>query len=175
MTTMPGVTGMPDIGAGERLFEGKNNYAASSAFSGDRHRKEGTFVNQDLPTCAEALSTNNIAKSFPGVFALDQVSIALLRGEVHALIGENGAGKSTLLKILAGILQPDKGEILLEGKRTRLSSTLTAQKRGIGIVFQELNLVPTLDVATNIFLGHEPHARGLFSDRRKSKSKANEC
>jgi ABC-type sugar transport system ATPase subunit len=124
-------------------------------------------INQDLPTSAEALSANNIVKSFPGVFALDQVSIGLLRGEVHALIGENGAGKSTLLKILSGIIQPDQGEILLEGKRTRLSSALTAQKRGIGIVFQELNLVPTLDVATNIFLGHEPHARGLFSDRKK--------
>src|SRR5262245_3563440 len=97
-----------------------------------------------------------ISKSFPGVKALDSVELDIAAGEVVALIGENGAGNSTLMKILAGIYQPDAGHIQMNGKVTELRSPREAARRGIAIIHQELELVDTLDVASNVFLGREP-------------------
>ena len=114
------------------------------------------------------LEARAISKTWPGVQALDGVSLGLRAGEIHALVGENGAGKSTLLKILAGIVQPDSGSLFLDGVGRRLSSPVAAQKAGIGIVFQELNLVSTLDIATNMYLSHEYIAGGAFLDKRKA-------
>lgn len=101
------------------------------------------------------LEARNITKTFPGVKALDGVSFDLRRGEIHALVGENGAGKSTLMHILAGIFPPDSGEIRLEGQPVRLESPYAAARRGIGVVFQELSLVPQLTVAENIFANRQ--------------------
>ncbi len=106
----------------------------------------------------------DVSKSFLGVKALHKVRFDLKKGEVHALVGENGAGKSTLMKIIAGIHQPDEGEILLHGKPVALSSPTVSQRHGIAIIHQELNLVPGMSVAENIFLGREPKKRGVFSD-----------
>ncbi|MCS7167077.1 MAG: sugar ABC transporter ATP-binding protein [Gemmatales bacterium] len=102
------------------------------------------------------LEAVGISKSFPGVQALSQVSLRLYPGEILAVVGENGAGKSTLMKILAGILQPDQGQIFLEGKPVQFRNVHDAQRHGIALIHQELNLVPNLDIASNIFLGREP-------------------
>lgn len=105
---------------------------------------------------------HNITKQFPGVRALSDVSISLLPGEVHALVGENGAGKSTLIKILSGVLRPDAGEIIWRGKKIEFSSPLEALACGIGAIYQEFNLVPQLTVAQNIMLGQAPHRWGAI-------------
>jgi ribose transport system ATP-binding protein len=106
-----------------------------------------------------------ITKTFPGVLALDDVSFECLAGEVHALVGENGAGKSTLMKILAGVYQPDSGSILIDGESVRLASPHDAQLHRVSIIYQELNLLPDLNVAENVFLGREPHGRlGMIDD-----------
>lgn len=94
-----------------------------------------------------------LSKSFPGVQALDGVSLRIGRGEVHALVGENGSGKSTLAKCLAGAHQPDAGELLKEGSPVTLGHPLEAREQGVAIIYQEFSLVPTLSVAENIFLG----------------------
>ena len=96
-----------------------------------------------------------IEKRFGGVHALRGVDFDLRRGEVHALLGENGAGKSTLMNILSGVIAPDQGEIRVEGRPVRFASPREAQANGIATIFQELDLVPQLDVAANLFLGHE--------------------
>lgn len=103
-----------------------------------------------------ALEMRDITKTFPGVVALEDVSFSCHAGEIHALVGENGAGKSTLMKILTGTLHPDKGEIRLKGNRVRLNTPAEAQKMGIGIIYQEFNLLPWLTVAENILLGQLP-------------------
>jgi ribose transport system ATP-binding protein len=97
-----------------------------------------------------------IDKRFPGVHALKSVDFALQRGEIHALLGENGAGKSTLMKILCGVYQKDAGTILLQDEEVEFCNPREAQKRGISIIHQELNLIPQLSVAENIYLGREP-------------------
>ncbi len=107
------------------------------------------------------LRMDHISKRFPGVVALDDVSFELLPGEVHGLLGENGAGKSTLLKILSGAYQPDAGTISLAGEPVALPTPIDAQRRGIVTIYQEFNLIPTMSVAENMFLGREP-GRGPF-------------
>jgi ribose transport system ATP-binding protein len=102
-----------------------------------------------------ALSLVRIDKRFPGVHALKQVSIDIRQGEVVGLIGENGAGKSTLMKILSGVYQPDAGEIVVAGRPTRLASAADANRKGIGMVFQEQSLLTNLTVGENIYLGNE--------------------
>lgn len=112
------------------------------------------------------LEVREVSKSFPGVQALQEVSLTLEAGEVLAVLGENGAGKSTLMKILAGVQEPDSGQILVDDRRVRIDSTRTAMDLGIVLIHQELNLSDNLDVGSNIFLGREP-LRGPFIDRVK--------
>ena len=106
------------------------------------------------------ISMEGIEKSFPGVKALDQCRFELRAGEVHALVGENGAGKSTMMKVLSGIYAKDAGHIYYKGKEVDISSPRAAQDLGISIIHQELNLMPHLTLAQNIFIGREPR-RGL--------------
>jgi ribose transport system ATP-binding protein len=103
-----------------------------------------------------------IAKRFPGVIALGGVSFDVRAGEVHALVGENGAGKSTLMKILAGAQPADEGQILLDGAVSAIANPAGAERLGIGMVYQEFNLVPELDAVENIVLGREPLRGGLL-------------
>jgi ribose transport system ATP-binding protein len=110
------------------------------------------------------LQASGISKTFPGVQALDGVALRVRRGRLLALLGENGAGKSTLMNILAGVFLPDAGIIRLEGREVRFPHPRAALEAGIGIVFQELNLIPHLSVAENIFLGREPCTRAGFID-----------
>jgi ribose transport system ATP-binding protein len=117
------------------------------------------------------LEIRGISKRFPGVQALQDVSLTLREREVHAIIGENGAGKSTLMNILCGMVQADEGEILRTGVPVHISSPIVAQKYGIGMVPQELNLVPDFTVKENILLGMEPRKLGgLLIDKRKLAS-----
>jgi monosaccharide-transporting ATPase len=102
------------------------------------------------------LEIKGLRKGFPGVQALANVDLSLRRGEVHALMGENGAGKSTVIKVLTGVYERDSGEIIYNGKPLKCSSPLHAQEVGISTVYQEVNLVPNLSVAENIFLGRQP-------------------
>ncbi|MCW2575460.1 MAG: monosaccharide transporter ATP-binding protein family, partial [Modestobacter sp.] len=113
-----------------------------------------------------AVRMRGISKSFDGVRVLTDVDFEVRRGEVHALAGGNGAGKSTLMKILQGVYSLDAGEIEIDGRPVQLSSIQDARAAGIGMVFQEFSLVPTLTVAQNIALGSEPLGRaGLIRDR----------
>lgn len=107
------------------------------------------------------LSATRIDKVFPGAKALDKVDFHLRRGEVHALLGENGAGKSTLVKCLTGAYRRDGGTILLDGVEVDPRDTFNAQKLGIGTVYQEVNLLPNLTVAENLFLGRQPRRFGF--------------
>jgi ribose transport system ATP-binding protein len=104
------------------------------------------------------IKMEGIVKQFPGVLALDQCHFELCAGEVHALVGENGAGKSTLMKILGGIYHKDAGKIFIEGQEVEIHNPRMAQQMGISIIHQELNLMPHLTVAQNIFIGREPRA-----------------
>lgn len=119
------------------------------------------------------LEAKCISKSFPGVKALQNVSVTFRRGEVHVLIGENGAGKSTLMKIIDGIYRADEGEIILRGKKTEITSPKQAMTDGIAMIHQELSPVLDMTIAENIFLGKEPK-KGAFIDiaRMNAESKA---
>lgn len=108
------------------------------------------------------IEARNITKDYPGTRALDQVDFQLRQGEVHALCGENGAGKSTLMQILAGVLQPTKGELIFKGKAIRLENPLNAQKLGISTVFQELSPTLNMSVAENVFMNSQPVNRFGF-------------
>ena len=107
------------------------------------------------------LQFKGVSKDFPGVRALDKVDFDLRKGEVHALVGENGAGKSTLIKILAGVYPPTEGEIYYRGEKVTIRNPKDGLNMGIGVIYQEMNLVPYLSVAKNIFLGREPHRNWL--------------
>ena len=108
-----------------------------------------------------------IGKRFPGVIALDNVSLEVGKGEVVALCGENGAGKSTLMTILGGVYQPDGGEVLLDGQPVRINNVTDAMKFGIAFIHQELNVLDNLDVAANVFLGREPkNGFGLIDTKK---------
>lgn len=110
------------------------------------------------------LEASGITKEFPGVKALDNVQLHLHGGEVHALVGENGAGKSTLIKVIAGIHKPDTGSVKINGEEVVFSGPLDAQLKGVSVIHQELNLVPDLTVAQNIFFGREPRKGGKIDD-----------
>ena len=129
-----------------------------------------TDTNNTSPR-ASALRMTGISKSFPGVKALQDVSFEVIAGEVHAVVGENDAGKSTLMKILSGFYQPDEGEIEVKGEQVGHWTPKEARERGIGMIYQELNLVPDLTVAENISLGAMPR-RGPFVDYRAVTARA---
>jgi ribose transport system ATP-binding protein len=109
------------------------------------------------------LSLSNISKRFGPTIALDAVNLHLQKGEVHALIGENGAGKSTLMNVLAGLMQPDAGEMIVEGRAYAPGIPGDVRSRGIVLIHQELSLFPHLSVAENIMMGIEPSRLGLLN------------
>jgi inositol transport system ATP-binding protein len=119
------------------------------------------------------LRMEHITKRFPGVLALDDVSLEVAPGEAHGLLGENGAGKSTLLKILSGAYKPDAGTIEFGGRPSALETPLAAQERGIVTIYQEFNLIPTMTVAENMFLCREP-GRGQFISWKRMVSETAE-
>src|SRR5713101_6468129 len=107
------------------------------------------------------LSAESVSQAFPGVQALDKVSLELKPGEIHALMGENGAGKSTLIKIITGLYRPDAGRVLLDGRQVEFSSPRDALAAGISAVHQERNLIPRFSVGENILLERLPVRSGL--------------
>ena len=121
-----------------------------------------------------AVQMNGIGKSFSGNRVLHGVDFELRQGEVHALVGGNGAGKSTLMKILQGVYTPDEGQIAVEGRPVEIRSPHDARALGIVMIFQEFSLIPTLTVAQNIFLGHEPRGSGGLIDDRTSVRRTRE-
>ena len=129
-------------------------------------------IKNSLVTRDVILEVENVSKSFPGVKALDSVSFDLRKGEVHALVGENGAGKSTLMKILSGVYQADEGAIRYKGKVVTFHNVNQAHEAGIGIIYQELNLIPHLSVAANIFIGREPLTQFGTLDEKKMNADA---
>ncbi len=137
--------------------------------SADMQPKPAAFAES-----APLLRLEGITKEFPGVLALSNVHFDLLPGEVHAVCGENGAGKSTLMKIISGVYQPTSGTIIYKGQESRFASPLQSEAAGIAIIHQELNLVPHLSVAENIYLAREPR-RGFLVDSKKLRSDAKRC
>ncbi len=107
------------------------------------------------------LTARDISKRFGATLALDHVPFELAAGEVHALVGENGAGKTTLMNVISGVVQPDSGELALDGRPVAVSSPRHAQALGIATVFQELSLVGTVSIGENIFAGRAPSRLGL--------------
>jgi rhamnose transport system ATP-binding protein len=122
----------------------------------------------DRPAAAArpALTLSGVSKAFAGVHALQDVSLELYPGEVHALVGENGAGKSTLVKILGGLHQPDSGELTIDGSGVFLTGPGDAADRGIAVIYQEPTLFPDLSVAENVFIGRQPLRSGRRIDSR---------
>ncbi|MCD7898088.1 MAG: sugar ABC transporter ATP-binding protein [Planctomycetaceae bacterium] len=119
----------------------------------------------------ERIVMSGISKRFPGVVALDNVRLSVQPGEVHAVVGENGAGKSTLMKILAGAYEKDGGRLFLDGNEVDIRGPLHAQELGIAIIYQNLNMVPDLTAAENIFIGRFPR-RGRRIDYRSMNARA---
>ncbi|MGW7072831.1 sugar ABC transporter ATP-binding protein [Streptomyces sp. NPDC054855] len=124
---------------------------------------------------SDVLSVTGLSKTFPGVRALDGVDFTARAGEVHALIGENGAGKSTLIKVLTGVYAPDAGELTYNGQQVTFATPLDAQHAGISTIYQEVNLVPLMSVARNLFLGREPRGRLGLIDFRRMHREADEA
>ena len=119
------------------------------------------------------LEMQNITKRFPGVLANDKANFQLKRGEIHVLLGENGAGKTTLMNILYGLLQPDEGEIRINGEAVKIHSPLDALAHGVGMVHQHFMLVPNMTVAQNVAIGKEPR-KGPFLDLEQVSSRIRE-
>ena len=122
----------------------------------------------------DVLTMTGVSKAFPGVKALDDVSLSVREGEVLALIGENGAGKSTLLKILSGIYRADSGDVRLGDRPFLATSPKAAREAGIAMIHQELQQVPRLDVAQNMFLGSQMTSLGVFTDKARMRARARE-
>jgi ribose transport system ATP-binding protein len=120
------------------------------------------------------LEIQGISKTFPGVKALDGVSISVKKGEVHGLVGENGAGKSTLMHILAGVFPPNEGKIILNGNELEFEDERSAQRAGIGMVFQERSLVGEMSIAENIFAGRQPVKRFNLVDWKSMNEQASD-
>src|SRR5262245_18682229 len=120
-------------------------------------------------TTTPLLEMLGIGKRFPGVVALNNVSLEARAGEIVALVGENGAGKSTLMKILGGVHQPDAGEIRINGEAVTIHSVNDSMRLGVGFIHQELNVLPNLDVAANVFLARASLFDGFLNliDRRR--------
>ena len=120
-------------------------------------------------TVQPMVEVQNISKRFPGVVALDDVSLQFFPGETHAVVGENGAGKSTLMKILSGAYTPDSGTLYLNGEKVSFSHPREAQEKGISIIYQEFNLLPERTVAHNIFLARETSRMGMLDIGKMNK------
>lgn len=129
--------------------------------------KKGFFM-------GKILEVRNVTKLYPGVVALDDVSFDVEQGEILALIGENGAGKSTVIKTIAGAIQPEKGTIRIEGKAYQKLTPAQAKAAGIGVVYQEFNLVPSLSIAENIFLGDQIGGNKFLPDFKSMKRRSEE-
>lgn len=147
------------------------------------HNSENSSSHYDFglgePPDPDSITDNNLAvegihKRYPGVQALNEVSFHIRPGEVHVLLGENGAGKSTLLKILSGAIQPDTGKIRIDGNQVVLKDPKAAVNKGIATIYQELSLVPWLNVAHNLFLGREKIAGRIIISNRKLHSLSKE-
>ena len=119
-----------------------------------------------VPGAAPVLEVRAVDKHFAGVHALRAVDFQLRAGEVHALVGENGAGKSTLIKVMTGVYSADGGEVRFQGEPVSFASPLAAQMAGISTIYQEVNLIPMMSVADNLFLNREPRRAGLIDQRR---------
>ena len=117
---------------------------------------------------AAIVEARNVTKRFPGVLALDKVCLRIEAGKVNALVGENGAGKSTLMNIISGVYTDYEGEILVGGQVCNFSNVTDAQEKGIAIIHQELNHIPYMNIAENMFLGREPLAIAACIKRRKN-------
>ncbi len=115
------------------------------------------------------LAIKDVCKSFPGVRALDKVSIEVRRGMVHGIVGENGAGKSTLMKILSGVYQKDSGTIVFDGRQVERTTPQESMKSGLAIIYQELNLVNTMSVGENVFLGRFKEMKGMRGTHAKAR------
>jgi ABC-type sugar transport system ATPase subunit len=138
--------------------------ASARSGGGDSHRS------------GAALEARAVTVEYPGVRALDAVSIEFRGGEIHAVVGENGAGKSTLMKVLSGAVSPTAGEVRLDGREVWFDRPRAALAQGLAMVHQELSLVPTLDVAENVTLGREPRAAlGLGVDRAAQRARARDA
>ena len=140
--------------------------------AGDFHRRIGPGLSSGpadtrRTATSSVLEVSRVSKSFGGIAALVDVDFDLRAGEVHALVGENGAGKSTLMKILAGVHVDYDGVIRLAGAPVRFAGVQDAERAGVAIIHQELDLVPELTAADNIFLGREPLIAGMIVDRRR--------
>lgn len=118
------------------------------------------------------LVVENISKTFPGVKALQNISLDVKKGEVLSLMGENGAGKSTLIKILAGVYSKDEGRLIFDGQEVNISSPVVSQRIGISVIFQELNLLPNISIAENIFTGRERNKMNFFFDKKQTEKEA---
>lgn len=117
------------------------------------------------------LSLKNISKYYPGVQALDNVSVDFIEGEVHCLVGENGAGKSTFIKMISGADQPDSGVICFEGKEYNAMTPKLSKSLGIEVVYQEFNLAEDLTVAENLYLGERDIGSKLFSMKQLKRKR----
>lgn len=133
-----------------------------------------TDPGEELRPGETVLAARNVGKTFGGIVALKDVHFEIAAGEIHALMGENGAGKSTLMKILSGVYGLYEGDILLDGRMVSFANVRQAEAAGIAIIHQELNLVPELTVADNIFLGREPRIAGIVIDRKAGRAAARE-
>ncbi|WP_037075423.1 sugar ABC transporter ATP-binding protein [Pseudonocardia spinosispora] len=123
-------------------------------------------------TVDPVLRVERVSKRFPGVQALREVTFELLPGEVHALVGENGAGKSTLIKVATGVHRADSGVVRYRGEEVSFGSPLDAQRAGVSTIYQEVNLIPLMSVARNLFLNREPRRFGLIDGRRMRREAA---
>ena len=134
----------------------------------------GIDSRQDQPAGASEpiLEMRGISKRFGEIQALDEVSLRLIPGEIHALVGENGAGKSTLIKVMTGVVQPDIGDIVIDGAKVRIGNAFDAQTYAVAAIYQEPMVFPDLTVAENIFIGHRD--RGRIVNRRKMREEAEE-
>jgi ribose transport system ATP-binding protein len=148
------------FGAPKGAHDGRAPHPLQAVGAGNRTESE-------TPPGHVVLVAEHVSKSFAGVTALKDVDFELRYGEVHALMGENGAGKSTLMKILAGVQTQYQGAIQVEGRAVSFGGVRDAEEAGVAIIHQELNLVPDLSVADNIFLGREPLIAGVLIDRRR--------
>jgi galactofuranose transport system ATP-binding protein len=124
---------------------------------------------QPEPSDPPVIDVRGVSKSFPGVRALRGVDFSVRPGEVHALVGENGAGKSTLIKVITGVYQVDEGDIRLDGRSVAFGTPLEAQDAGISTIYQEINLIPLMSVARNLFLNREPSRFGVIDSARMKR------